>query len=393
MAENLTQQAIRMRDEAIRSFETSREPGVRPIRNPIAARIAVAQDNEARKTARDAQDAAFKQAELNLKVQTAADRAVRAEHDAKIHEIQTQVMKDRLANEMMVTQLREQKAALDAAKERQSLEHAVGYLGEVSKIEPGDPQWREKLTGIASKYPLAFAHKSVQETDTSMRAERAHWLKIDEAKQKVDADAAAAKAAGLAVKKIVSGGTTFETPTSKAPTPDQAGFISRYGTAADAVKSVQPILQKGGLNLNSKWDSAESDFQKAIDAGKITHDEARTAANAIDSFRGAVQTTMPNKPIALLQPHYDEIRGKLDALTQSAAPATQQSAFPPVGSQADTPQPPVHTSVATPAVPTEDPRLALAREALASPDATDVHRAAARKVLGLPEPSSASDSP
>lgn len=126
-----------------------------------------------------------------------------------------------------------------------------------------------------------------------------------------------------------------KTPPPHQVSPTDQGFISRYSGAVQGVKDVQSILDKGGLNLNSQWNGSDTDIDKAVVAGKITHDEAATAAKALATFRNTVQAGTSTKNITNLQPHFDEISGKLSALTPAAQPAGLPSTKPSSNAPAD----------------------------------------------------------
>ncbi len=102
-------------------------------------------------------------------------------------------------------------------------------------------------------------------------------------------------------------------------TPTEAGFVGHYAAPIKALTDASPILQKAGVDANAVWDATTTDnnLGTAIASGKITHDEAQQAAQAIQRFKNASGKKSD------YQSHFDEVTAKMKALNPDAVPTAK----------------------------------------------------------------------
>lgn len=282
----------------------------------------------------------------NLEAQTslkaAQIRDVNARHDEFMK--QAPLREDLLRAQTAATGAAERRRAAEAtirANDTRALNediHAAYRAG----IKPGSPAFQDavfssiaknthadpthvreahKLAGGADEVtdPVAFATEGVAMKEAArtagiknpkLRNSGGKWV-VDESPDVITADQRTADAVARA-KALQA---------AKPPeqlTPKQAGFLGRYDAPVSALSDIQPILKKGGFDLNAQFNGSASEIDKAVVAGKITKDEAEKAAKAIDKFRKASgkQTDY--------QSHYDEVSAELGALKKQGTPASTE---------------------------------------------------------------------
>lgn len=204
------------------------------------------------------------------------------------------------------------------------------------KIKIGTPQWAELVAGARLAAP---AMKSEIFDDVWKATSRSALTPQEALDNEVKR-----KQALMAVTP----------PKSPNISPSDSGFLGRYSESVNGIKELLPAIQKVSKGIRSEW----ADLDAAAKAGTISDDEARKANHWLAKFREASGKSASD---AEFEAHFNEVSAKAGALQQKAAPAT-----PPA---------------ASPAAPAD--KLALAKRALDDPNATEAHKLAARKILGL----------
>lgn len=307
-----------------------------------------------------------------------------------------------------------------AHQKAQELQHFSGALSELNGLDYKDGKTPNRIDDILSRFPMAAKDPMITARvgqTIGMHRDYLKAVRADELAATAKKDAAAAvaeaKAAGLTQKDVttkVGDVTSRFTPGDAKGSSSTAAIQTAYAKSLGALSGLYEARKSAtgkdadGVNQKiteheEKVRSLESQNPGLRATRGLPGEVAPAAVVPITPAPGAV--SLPGVTIGTPAPNSQTIVVPADgAAAPVAAPVTTQPGIDPTFAVDDSvplqtqpaaggivppTTPPVTTATASPAPgggPGND-RLALAKQAIDDPSATDAHKAAARKLLGL----------
>lgn len=271
-------------------------------------------------------------AEMAFKEAQAQSAAERAADLVRVANERNQATDQRITLAEAEARLNQKAQELKEQTAMRTLQQGEAFLNDAKYMDPDKPEFDQQLRNMMAGYPAALEHPTVKQ-----------WFTYSTERNKAarERQAAMGAAAGLPVKRVSVDGVTYENDQKPV---DQGTVTTKTGDDGKVSTSVtRPYSPE-----------AEQQNERAKTIGEHNALEASINAKAAKMFGGAST---------------DEI-AQLNTLKAKLGYQQIDASGKPIG------QAPIATTAA-------DPRTALAKKALNDPNASEAHKAAARRILGV----------